>query len=105
MKTKRKPYLRSVFFDKEKIFLELFWRHMHEKNWRDRARRLRFFAAAIELMQNSRFAPEIKQNANKSSELLYRFEGITADGHHFAVQIKLNKKSKQKFFYSVFPRP
>lgn len=30
-KTKRRPYIRSAYFKKEKIFLTLFWPHLHEK--------------------------------------------------------------------------
>ena len=43
-KTKRRPYVRSVYFKKEKVFLELFWRHLHEKeNIRDKTRRIKYF--------------------------------------------------------------
>ncbi|KKT71974.1 MAG: hypothetical protein UW66_C0017G0012, partial [Candidatus Moranbacteria bacterium GW2011_GWF1_44_4] len=36
-KSKRRPYVRSAYFRKEKIFLELFWKHLYGKeNWRDR---------------------------------------------------------------------
>ena len=39
-KTKRRPYIRSVYFNKQKIFLELFWNHLHEKlNHRDKLRK------------------------------------------------------------------
>lgn len=30
-KSKRRPYVRSVYFKKDKIFLELFWWHLYEK--------------------------------------------------------------------------
>ncbi|MSU75059.1 MAG: hypothetical protein EXS55_00885 [Candidatus Magasanikbacteria bacterium] len=43
-KTKRRPYIRSAYFNKQKIFLGLFWSHLHEKdNIRDKVRRLKFF--------------------------------------------------------------
>lgn len=35
-RTKRRPYIRSVYFRKQKIFVDLFWQHLHDKNWRDR---------------------------------------------------------------------
>lgn len=30
-KSKRKPYVRSMYFKKEKVFLDLFWPHLFEK--------------------------------------------------------------------------
>lgn len=36
-KTKRKPYVRSAYFGKEKVLLDLFWIHLYEKkNFRDK---------------------------------------------------------------------
>jgi len=103
-KSKRRPYVRSAYFKKDKIFLELFWSHLFEKqNWRDRIRRSRYFPAAIELIQRTSFEPVSKENPNRSSEILHRFSGITADSHLFFVQIKEEKRSGQKFFMSVFP--
>lgn len=52
-KTKRRPYVRSAYFNKEKIFLDFFWRHLFEKeNWRDRMRRMKYFGCAVELIKN-----------------------------------------------------
>ena len=103
-KTKRRPYIRSAFFQKQKIFLELFWHHLFEKkNWRDRVRRLKYFPCAIELIQHSRFEPASKENPNKPSEILHRFAGRTKDGDLFFVQIKENKRTSQKWLISVFP--
>lgn len=53
-KSKRRPYIRSVYFDKQKIFLGIFWQHLHEKNLRDKAMRLALFPCAIELMQKTK---------------------------------------------------
>jgi len=40
-KTKRKPYVRSAYFNKNKVFLSLFWNHLYDKlNHRDKMRRL-----------------------------------------------------------------
>ena len=103
-KTKRRSYIRSVYFNKEKIFLDLFWSHLFEKaNWRDRVRRIKYFGCAVELIEKSRFEPKTKENPNKSNELLHRFYGISADNELFCVQIKEDKKKKQKFLISVFP--
>lgn len=101
--TKRKPYIRSAFFNKDKIFLDYFWDHLRQKNWRDRVRRLRYFPCAIDLLKNSKFTPATKQNPNKKNELLHRFGGVTADNEIFFVQVKEDKKTDQKYFISVFP--
>ena len=103
-KSKRRTYIRSAFFDKEKIFLDLFWHHLFEKhNWRDRVRRLKYFGCALELIKDSRCNPNITKNPNVSNEVLYRFYGTTAENELFCVQIKKNLKKKQKFLISVFP--
>jgi len=103
-KSKRRPYVRSAYFNKEKIFLELFWQHLHEKlNHRDKVRRVKYFPCAIELIQHSKFNPESKENVDRKSEILHRFAGKTKSGEMFFVQIKANKKSGQKWFMSVFP--
>ncbi|MFH0988191.1 MAG: hypothetical protein V1763_02365 [Parcubacteria group bacterium] len=103
-KTKRRAYVRSAYFNKSKIFLDLFWQHLFAKdNWRDRVRRMKYFGCAVELMKSSRFEPTSKENPNKSSEILHRFYGITADNELFCVQIKEEKKKGQKFLISVFP--
>lgn len=103
-KSKRRTYLRSAFFGKEKIFLDLFWHHLFEKpNWRDRVRRLRYYGCALELIKNSHCSPNITMDPNTPNEVLYRFYGATAEKDLFCVQIKEKIKKKQKFFISVFP--
>jgi hypothetical protein len=102
--SKRRAYLRSAYFSKDKIFLDLFWHHLFEKeNWRDRVRRMKYFGCAVELIKSSRFEPKSKENPNKSSEILHRFYGTTAEHELFCVQIKEDKKKGQKFLISVFP--
>lgn len=103
-KTRRRPYVRSMYFHKQKVFLELFWQHtrMH-RNVGDKARRVKYFACAIELIQFSRLEPTTKENPNKSGELLHRFTGMTPNGKIFYVQIKERKRSEQKWLLSVFP--
>lgn len=102
-RTKRKPYVRSAYFKKQKVFLKLFWEHLQQKNWKERARRLKYFACAIDLIKNTRFEPTSKQNPNKSNEILHRFAGLTKDDEIFYVQIKEDKKNDMKWFMSVFP--
>jgi len=103
-KTKRRPFVRSAYFKKEKIFLGLFWHHLYEKkHYKDQMRRMKYLPCAIELIQNSPFEPESKENPNKRNEILHRFAGITKENDVFFVQIKEDKKSCQKFLISVFP--
>ncbi len=103
-RTKRRPYVRSAYFDKDKIFLDVFWSHLFGKpNWRDRVRRVKFLPPAIELIEHSRSEPESKENPNRSSEILHRFTGITPDQEIFYVQIKEDKRTSQKFLISIFP--
>ncbi|MBU4142428.1 hypothetical protein KJ590_00300 [Patescibacteria group bacterium] len=103
-KTKRRPYVRSLYFKKDKVFLELFWQHLFDKqNWRDRIRRLKYFPCAIELIRDNSFDPISKENPNKRAEILHRFAGATKNNDLFFVQIKENKRSGQKWLVSVFP--
>ena len=103
-KTKRRPYVRSEYFNKEKIFLDLFWQHLWEKeNLYDKLRRLKYFPCAIELIQKTRFDPELRKDPENRKVLLYRFAGSTRDNEPFFVQIKEDLKTKKKFFISAFP--
>lgn len=103
-KTKRRTYIRSAYFNKSKVFIEIYWHHLYEQgNWHDRMRRLKYLPCAIELIQKSRFEPSSKENPNKSSEILHRFVGITKDHDIFYVQIKEDKHTSQKFLISIFP--
>jgi hypothetical protein len=103
-KTKRRPYVRSAYFSKSKIFLELFWQHLWAKeNFRDKTRRLRYFACAIELIEQSKFPPVSKSNPNSSGEFLHRFKGVTTAGEVFFVQIKEYRKTGEKWLMSIFP--
>ncbi len=103
-KTKRRPYVRSLYFNKEKVFLSIFWEHLFTKeNWRDRTRRLKFFPAGIELIQQTHFEPVSRDNPNRKGEVLHRFAGITKDNYLFYVQIKEDKRKGHKWLMSVFP--
>ena len=103
-KTKRRPYVRSAYFKKDKIFLETLWHHLYEKkNFRDKIRRMKYFPAALELIKNSRIDPASFENPNKSNEILHRFKGKTKDGISFFVQIREERQSSKKWLMSVFP--
>lgn len=101
-RTKRKPYIRSKYFKNNKIFLDYFWSHLHQKNWRDRRRRLRFYPCALDLLKNNQIAPVSKQNSENSSEILHRFIGQTKDNETFYVQVKENINTDKKFLISIF---
>lgn len=100
--TRRRPYIRSAYFKKEKIFFDYFWDHLFQKSWSERTKRLKFFACAIELVKESRHDPASKENPNKRDEILHRFAGLTRNKEIFYVQIKEDKKTGKKFFMSVF---
>jgi|SRR3989344_5589037 len=102
-RTKRRPYIRSAYFDKEKIFFDYFWLHINQKSRPERRRRLIFLSCATELIEKSRLKPEVTKNPNKREEVLYRFTGKTPTGEEFAVQIKEDQKSRHKYLMSIFP--
>lgn len=81
----------------------LFWQHLHEKNLRDKARRVAYFPCALELIQKTRCEPTSKENPNRKGEIVHRFAGSTPDNELFFVQIKEDRRTNQKWFISVFP--
>jgi len=104
LKTKRRPYIRSIYFNKEKIFFDYFWPHLFDKNYNDKIRRLKYFNCAVELMEKSRNKPDICQSLENKNEIFYRFYGETINKEIFCVQIKQNKKTGQKYFMSCFSK-
>ncbi|HSX41887.1 MAG TPA: hypothetical protein VLE93_00885 [Candidatus Saccharimonadales bacterium] len=102
-KTKRRPYIRSAYFGKDKIFFDYFWTHLNQKPPRQRQKRLAYIECGIELIQNSRYAPISKTNPNRKTEIQYRFSGVTPEDEAFFVQIKEDTKTKNKFLMSIFP--
>lgn len=102
-KTKRRPYIRSAFFNKQKIFFDYFWTHLFQKGPKERMRRLKYFEAALEVIEKSRNHPTSGENPHKKGEILHRFAGLTKNKELFYVQIKEDKKSSNKYFMSVFP--
>jgi len=102
-KTRRQPYVRSAYFKKEKIFFDFFWKHLEQKGPKERFKRLKYFKAAIEVVEKSRNEPASKINPNRKTETLYRFAGLTKGSELFIVQIKSNKSSKKKYLISCYP--
>jgi len=101
-KTKRKPFIRAAYFKKDKIFFDYFWNHLRQKRYPDRTRRLKCFAATIDLLEHSRIKPDFVPNPLKKGETLYRFKGLTKEKTTFYVQIK-ETKNGQKQLISIFP--
>ena len=99
--TKRDPFIRSSYFDKEKVFLNPFWSHINIKRQKDRKRRLVFYGCAIELIIENRTLPDIPFKSK--TEQLFRFKGVSADGQEFTVQIREELRTGKKYFTSVFP--
>ncbi|MFO0862282.1 MAG: hypothetical protein U0516_01000 [Candidatus Saccharibacteria bacterium] len=102
-RSKRNPYIRSAYFKNSKIFINLFWDHLHQKPQYDRKRRIKYYAAAIELLRHSTAEPVTKPNPNGRNELVHRFAGQTKDGDLFYVQVKEDNRTDNKYFVSVFP--
>ena len=102
-RTKRTPYIRSKYFKGQKIFLNIFWRHLFDKRENDRVRRLKFFDCAMDLIRNTTYEPTTKENPNRKSELLHRFAGLTSKNEIFYIQIKEDKATERKDLLSVFP--
>ncbi len=104
---KRHTYILSSYFrrgkKKQKIFLDQFWEHLDQKNRVDGLRRVKLFMAALDVLQNTRFDPEVRPDPERRHQILYRFAGKTSDGTVFYVQVKANMKTGRKYFMSVFP--
>jgi len=102
-RTKRKPYVRSAYFNKQKIFFDFFWIHLSQKSPKQRRKRLQYFPCAVDLIKQSKNKPASKINPNKSTEILHRFAGLTKNKELFFVQIKENIKTDRKQLMSIFP--
>jgi hypothetical protein len=100
---RRRTYIKAQYFDKEKVFIDLFWEHLKQMRPADRIRRLKLYACALELIANCTLSPKIKINPNNVNETLYRFKGTSKEGAIFYVQIKENRKER-KDFISIVPR-
>ena len=100
-KTKRKPYIRSAYFGKQKIFFDYFWQHLKQKRKRERRVRLQLFNLAVEVIENSKNSPTSNDNPANKNEILHRFAGLTRDKKLFYVQIKEDKRRNHKYFMSA----
>jgi hypothetical protein len=75
-----------------------------QKDFKNRTKRLKLYASALDLLANTQQEPETIFQKNDLSVLLHRFYGVTADGVEFCVQVKQDKRTGRKDFMSVFDR-
>lgn len=102
-RTKRRAYVRSAYFQKEKIFFDYFWDHLRQKPPSDQARRIKFLPCAIELLEKSYLDPLTFEEPERPALLLHRFAGQTKDGRRFYVQVREEKRTGKKQCLSIFP--
>lgn len=102
-RTKRRPYIRSAYFQKEKVFFDYFWQHLQRKALPDRARRLRFFPCAIELVRKSRLEPQTYLSAGTPIMIQHVFFGETTEHQHFAVVVSHDKRRGTKQLLTCYP--
>jgi hypothetical protein len=96
---RRQPYIRSKYFDGQKVFLNMFYIHLGQKSPREQRKRIVFVTCAIDLLQHTKIIPEYF--VVKTIEY-YRFYGQTKSGVKFAVQVMKDKK-RNRYFMSCFP--
>lgn len=101
-RTKRKPYIRSAYFRKQKVFFDYFWHHLNQKGRRYRLERLKLLPLAVDVIRYSRNPPLTQDNPANRNEILHRFAGKTKGGRLFYVQIKEDKRKNRKYFMSSF---
>jgi hypothetical protein len=102
-RTKRQPYVRSRYFNKDKVFLNIFWNHLVQKRRGEQTARARLYLCAIDLLRNTPHSPDSIFSYENPNTVLHRFYGATNGDQLFYVQVRQNKKSGRKDFMSVFP--
>lgn len=101
--TKRQPYVRSTYFQRDKVFINIFWNHLAQKRKGEQISRAKLLLAAFDLLRNTTYEPETIFSRDNLGLMLHRFYGETKDGYEFYVQVKQDKRSGRKDFMSVFP--
>ena len=96
---RRKLFIKSAYFHKQKIFFDHFWEHLLQKSIKQRKQRLKYLPCMKELLENSLTNPRVTIQSN--SEKYYRFLGQVTNGAYFAVQIK--EKNHKLQCISIFP--
>lgn len=101
--TKRRSYVRSTYFHKDKIFFDFFWQHMQGKSVVDRARRLKYLSCALELLQKSRIDPITFMDENHPGVIKHEFRGNAPDGTIFSVIVQEDRKTNRKQLLTLYP--
>lgn len=101
--TKRRVYIRAVYFHKDKIFFDFFWQHMQTKSAVDRARRLKYLPCALELLRNSRCDPISFMDEYQSGIIKHEFKGNSPDGMNFSVIVQEDRKTNKKQLLTLYP--
>jgi len=99
---RRQPYVRSKYFNGQKVFLNMFYIHLGQKSPSEQRKRISFVACAIDLLQNTRVPPLFSDSFDGRRGEYYRFQGATKSGEKFAVQVVKDKKDN-RYFMSCFP--
>lgn len=103
-KTKRRPHVRSAYFNKDKIFFDFFWHHMQRKSVVDRARRLKYFPCALEVLRQSRQDPGTFVDKYQPNVIKHEFQGKAPDGMTFSIIVQQDRKKGEKQLLSIYPR-
>lgn len=96
---RRRAYIRSPLFQRDKVFIDTYWRTLGTRNFRDRQRRLSFLPCGLELIKHAHFS---KQEVVESKRRYYHFDGVTPAGKSFSVHIKEDGAGR-RYLMSVFP--
>jgi len=99
---RRLPYVRSKYFDSQKIFLNMFYKHLDQKPEAEHRRRIIFVPCALDLLKNSRVEPVTPPTDLTRSIVYYRFQGMSGDDKKFIVQVMRDKKNNC-YLMSCFP--
>lgn len=102
-KTKRRAYIRSAYFHKDKIFFDFFWQHMLAKSAVDRARRLKYLPCALELLRSSRCDPLSFIDEYQPGIIKHEFKGRSPDGMNFSVIVQEDRKTNKKQLLTLYP--
>ena len=100
---RRRVYVRSRYFNRDKVFLTLFWPHLLQKRRGDQMRRAKLYLCALDLLRNYNYLNgAVIENGHPEATLL-RFMGRTKDGVLYVVQVKVYIRSNRKDLISVYP--
>lgn len=101
--SRRRPYIRSAYYGREKVFLTIYWDHLFQKNRKERILRSKLYRCGIDLVRYNRHQPIIVKESNNPNVVFNRFLGRTKDGELYWVQVIIDTKTKRKDLISIFP--